>query len=357
METYCSPEDLQRTQTRVRRLTRVCRALAAGGFAAFVLLCCLTRTANMAWMFPLMMAVTIPLGWLWIGLYTLGLRPARGKAGHLEKLLSETPEEVEGQFFLSSEVFQIPGSARVRRVTLETEENPVQLYLDDEWADRAPADGTPVRVRTAGRYIVGIEDGSGAAPGSGRPARRRRTVVRAIGVLVPLFLLWGIAALIFGGFVFTRITDTVPGKKITIYADLEGLRGEALAAALEPGLPEPVRMARVHPFSYAMFDGEDLLTSDLYLVPASDLETYREWFAPLPEALRTETEVPWNVGDTAYGIPVHDPASGLSVADEYVTWPDEPCYLLVGARSVHVSENGEPDPALSEAIRALLRLP
>ena len=68
------------------------------------------------------------------------------------------------------------------------------------------------------------------------------------------YVLWFFFAFLICGLVFSRLGDTDAAHKVTLFADVPSMRDVELAAALEEELPEGVRMIKVHPFSYAMFD-------------------------------------------------------------------------------------------------------
>jgi hypothetical protein len=110
-------------------------------------------------------------------------------------------------------------------------------------------------------------------------------------------------------------------------------------------------MVKVHPFTYALFGSDALKQADLYIVPASHLEEYRDWFSPLPEEMAAFAS-----GQYPDGIPVFDPASGRSVAGSWILYSppsgeSEPYFLFFGRNSMHLS-----DHAAAGVARALLAL-
>ena len=128
--------------------------------------------------------------------------------------------------------------------------------------------------------------------------------------------------MIISSFVFYQITDTVPAGKLMLYIDGEVQNEAQLAARLEKGLPSPIRMVQVHPFSYAMFGSDALRNADLYIVPDSDREQFADWFAPGEESAI-----------------VHDPETGVSVADAWILYtPEETYRLYLGAGSAHLED-------------------
>lgn len=184
--------------------------------------------------------------------------------------------------------------------------------------------------------------------------------------LIPAMILWGMLSVFLWGWIFTFLTDTQPENKLTLFIDAAVTDGTGLAVQLEETLlDDTISMVKVYPFTYAMLDSEPLRQSDAYLVRASHVEEYREWFAP------------WSVGFSAkdgsddalllldgapYGIRVYDAATGTGIAQAFIDYhdpalPDEDYYLMLGKASLHLTANegGLDDRAilLAEAILAL----
>ena len=173
---------------------------------------------------------------------------------------------------------------------------------------------------------------------------------RNIMRLIPLMLALLTLNVLFGTAVFSWITDTDPAHKLTLFVDAETRNEDELAAMLEEaGLPDAIRMVRVHPFSYAMFDSSRLRTADLYILPVSDLSEYGEWLAPLPGELRSASETFFR-GTEAVGIRI-DPAAENWIEYHRAEEDSEAFCLCFGSRSVH----GEDGAALALA-RALLAM-
>ena len=355
MKTFVSPEALARLKSRARHSTILFLALIGGSLLLFIVLCLLTRTGNartMVWTAFISMTL---LGWSAIWLCAGRVLPDRAEARHIEMLLSGEPETAEGVLSLSETSFRIPKSVRVRSVSLRNGEDIRRLNLDDRFTGSMPPDGTEVRVQAVNGYITGAETLSGD-PEDARPVRRPsriRSFIRRFFSLFPLMLLWMMAVVMFGGFVFNQITDTVHARKIVIYADCEVTDAAALAARLEEGLPAPIRMVKVHPFTYAMFGSGSIASADLYIVPASHVPDYRDWFRSPPEG--TEGAVPVPGAEDLSGIPVFIPG-GIAAAAEYFAYdPAETWFLLFGSASPHMSGNeGAADGLAAEAARLLL---
>ena len=351
MEYFCTEKDLSAQRRRARLLTFLFYGLCLFTLILFVVLCLITNTANAARMLRLALISMVVLGWVCITVYVCLLSPARAKLSHLEGLMDQAPSGREGRFFLTADSFQIPKSVLVRRVRLEGAEETLSLNLDEAWTSRAPENGSLVRVQTVRKFITGIEvlappetplaETSRPVPGK----RFRRVFFR----LFPLFVLWAVLIPIFTGFVFTRITDTDPTHKVTVYADAELQDAAALASRLEGSVSAPVRMVKVHPFTYALFGSDALKQADLYIVPASHAAEYREWFAPLPEVLASLASP-----ENPDGIRVFNPESGRGAASSYILYTAsdgqaEPYLLFFGRNSVHLD-----DLAALDVAKALL---
>ena len=322
MERFLNEEAIQRSKNRARRALRIFFALAVCALILFAFLCLMTRTGNARRMLYLAMACMIPAGWCLIALWLFAVKPARAEEQHLTGLAAAEKDIREGRFFLDTDSFRIPKSVRVRKVRLETGTEMLSLNLNDQLACRMPPDGSLVRVETSRKFITGmevLESGSGQAE---RPKTSRSGhVIRTLGDFILPAILWAVTAMIFTGFVFNRITDTAPENKIVLFADCEIQNAPDLAEKLEKELDGAVRMVKIHPFTYAMFDSSRLKQADLYLVPESHREEYREWF--LQEDRLT----------------AFDPASGVVAADAYFLYnPSETYCLYTGKSSVHLED-------------------
>ena len=364
MESLIDRQEPAKQQKSFRTGTLVFRMLAAATLALFVVLCLLTRTANARTMLWIMFVSMTLLGWTGIVMYAGWVRPARAKARHLETLLSGEPAEHEGVLRLADRPVQIPKSVRVRRVTLEGEapvnpaEEPekIRLNLDENLTCRMPADGSRIRVQAVHGYITAMEvleeENSPPEKQGTRVFSGIRRIWHRISAMIPLFVLWAMAVVILGGFVFNLITDTDSGHKIVIYADCDVRNGAELADRLERQLSDPIRMVKIHPFDYEMFETGGIRNADLYIIPAFRADELSMLFVPLPEEMR-EGEDLLTIGDEPYGIPICGAASAYFAYD-----PAETYYLVFSAASLHLSGNGgASDNRAAEAAEALLSVP
>ncbi len=171
------------------------------------------------------------------------------------------------------------------------------------------------------------------------------------------FVMWAFLSVMVWGFVFSRITDTDAYHKITLYIDAAVPGQTFLAVRLEEALPPGVRMVRVRPFDYFMFDTEGIRRGDLYIIRETELGNYLDWVAPLPEEMAGEEGVLEQEG-VPCGIPVSLPGSGSPAGASYIAY-DPACayYLFFGGSSVHVPGNeGAADGAAIPVAQEFLRL-
>ena len=150
------------------------------------------------------------------------------------------------------------------------------------------------------------------------------------------FVLWLLVSAIFWSWVFTFVTDTDPERKITVYCKVPEIQDTALAVALEADMPEGLRMIKVHSFDYVMFGVEAFYQGDIFIVPASELETYADLLLPMAGG---------------EGVKVYDAATGSGIAASYIRYGNEDCYLYLGTGSVHL-EDGKAQ-AVARALLAM----
>ena len=183
-----------------------------------------------------------------------------------------------------------------------------------------------------------------------------RTVKRIL-YLVPLLLLWLVMCVMVWGSVFSRLTDAPADRKLTVYIDAGVRNGTVLAAALEENAEGSVRMVKVHPFDYAMFNVETIALADLYIGPEADADTYRDWFAPLPWQLEGAGEILYRDG-VPLGVKIYDGLTGEGSLKDYVAYPPAGTggdwYLFLGAASRHLE--GNEGAADNEAVPAALMI-
>lgn len=167
--------------------------------------------------------------------------------------------------------------------------------------------------------------------------------------LLPALMLWLMVSAFFWSWIFTFLTDTTADKKVAVYIDAAVPDSTALAVKLEEVKSPALKMVVVHPFSYAMFDGDALKNADIFLVAESNVETYKDWFQPMPESLIPATADCLIMDGTAYGLPADNAAA------TYIGYQEgERYYLLFGSASVHT---GALDSEALPIAERLLSLP
>lgn len=172
-------------------------------------------------------------------------------------------------------------------------------------------------------------------------------IVKLIAEKLMLLIVIAVLCTIFWGWIFTFLTDTTIDKKLTLYVDagMTSEQGTAAAVELEKNKPGWIRMIQVRPFTYAMFDDTGLRRADMYIVNQTNAETYREWFAPLPQELYQEENM-LVMNGSAYGLQ-------LTSIDWFHGLPGEKYYLVMGASSSH---NNELDHAATDIVPWILAL-
>ncbi len=175
------------------------------------------------------------------------------------------------------------------------------------------------------------------------------------------YILWLLLSAVLWGWIFTMLTDTAPEKKITVFID-GPCEDTALALELEKAMPEGIRMVRVHPFTYAMFDEKELTGADLYVVPAFRAMEYRDSFLSPSGADLSDLGTPWSgeEGGPA-GVLIYDGSAGTGAAESYIGYeaeaPGEDWVVFFGSRSLHAARfTGQGDDAALPVARALLSL-
>ena len=186
-------------------------------------------------------------------------------------------------------------------------------------------------------------------------------VIRNIVSQLHIYIIWLILSALIWGWIFTFITDTVPSKKVTIFTDTYACRDTELAVRLEEDRPQGIKMIKVHPFSYAMFDDSVLLNADIYIIKKEDIETYMSSFCAIDGAVPQETEA-FYLDGKAYGLKVYDATTGVGVALDYLTYTaegtlDQDYYLFFNKNSVHIkSLNGSTDDAALAVAERLMHI-
>lgn len=160
METYelYRPEELSRL-TKQRKIWRVVLlALTALAVGLCVLLCCLVTTRNAARMELTVILTSILSGWVLITLRYELLVLARREAEHAAHMLAGPRVTRTGTLSLAEGAVRIPGSIRIRKLTLQEGAAVHRLSVD---ASRIKALGDlprQVTVDTVHDFVVALED-------------------------------------------------------------------------------------------------------------------------------------------------------------------------------------------------------
>ena len=173
------------------------------------------------------------------------------------------------------------------------------------------------------------------------------TKAKLIARQIPLLILCLMFSVLVWSFVFNLIRDTDAAHKLVVYvhADVPDSRG--FSVRLEEGRGEGIRMVCVHPFEYALMDSSELVRSDLFVLPESDLEAYFDWLAPVPEPLRGAGELWTSEDGEPYAVRLPEEAGdGRWIRYEGA----ETLWLAFGAQSAHLPGNAEAADAEAVAL-------
>ncbi|MBQ6430595.1 MAG: hypothetical protein IJJ99_01775 [Oscillospiraceae bacterium] len=152
------PEDLARL-TKKRKIRRVLlltlTALAAG---VCVLLCCLVNTRNAARMELAVILTSILSGWVLITLRYELLVLARREAEHTAHMLAGPRVTRTGILDLTDVTVRIPGSVRIRRLTLQEGKDVRRLSVDASRLRMLGELPRQVTVSTVHDFVVALEE-------------------------------------------------------------------------------------------------------------------------------------------------------------------------------------------------------
>ena len=351
------PEDLSRLEKKIKRERAWIWILAGATLALCVLFCCLTDSRNAGRMELAAEICSCLGGWLVIYRRIFGLQEAKHQRDHVQHLLEAPRTSLRGRLTITKERMRIKNSIRFRVLLLDDGEQLRRLKVNETRVRLLqPFDGKEVTLELADGYVAGIEgEEAFGAPAKGGRGRSLADFLKNIWSQLHRFVVWAILSTILWAWIFTLVTDTGPANKVTLYVQTEGCRDQALAEVLDEARPEGIRMIQVHPFSYALFDTQEALNADLYVIPASQAEGFLDSFAPIDgeELDRGDRELFTRDGKS-YGIKLHDAATGESTAGDYLVYaPGEDYYLFFNVNSLHL---GGGDGAALRVAEALLRL-
>ncbi|MBR0425950.1 MAG: hypothetical protein IJK01_07520 [Clostridia bacterium] len=172
------------------------------------------------------------------------------------------------------------------------------------------------------------------------------------------YVFWAvISTMLWAWIFFVFVVDTTPKHKVEVYTSDSVIvldREFSLELSKDP-LPDGIRMVKVHPFSYAMFDTSAPIGADLYIVSESEIETTIEGLCPLP--VRDGNDYVSN--GEVYGWRIYDAAAKTGAASAYMRFAlDENYYLCANATSLHLgSQNDSKDDAAIVIAERILSTP
>ena len=119
----------------------------------------------------------------------------------------------------------------------------------------------------------------------------QRMMRRRLFDRLPLYVLWGLAAVLITMGFYLRQVDRIPAEeKIVLFLDTSAETGP-LAAKLDESLPAPLRWIEVRDVRHGMFYEENMIDADIWILKASHVENMREYILPGHEEIvyRAET--------------------------------------------------------------------
>ena len=153
-----SPAELFQMKKRRKRWRALLIFLATLMLGICVFLCLRVTTRNAAVMEKIVILVSILSGWLLITLRYEMLVLSKREAEHATHMLTGPHEKITGMLSLTEDVFRIPGSIRVRRLTLETDNEVKRLSVSVQKLRMLGDLPRTVTVTTVHDFIVAAED-------------------------------------------------------------------------------------------------------------------------------------------------------------------------------------------------------
>lgn len=152
------PEDLSRL-TKKRKIRRVLLlTLTAIALGVCVLLCAQVTTRNAARMQLAVILVSTLSGWVLIALRHKLLVVARREAEHASHMLAGPREKRTGTLCLTEDTVQIPGSVRIRRLTLQEGKESRRISVNATKLKALGALPRQVTLWTVHDYVVALEE-------------------------------------------------------------------------------------------------------------------------------------------------------------------------------------------------------
>lgn len=155
-----------------------------------------------------------------------------------------------------------------------------------------------------------------------------------------MYIIWILLSGVIVSFLFNLATDTIPSKKVSIYADVVSINEIELETVLNEDLPAGIKMVKAHTFSYHTFGMSNVGMDDIYIVAAKDIDQYIDGFAPAGEFLEPRDVFQYYIhGGEPYGVLVK--SGGQGMASSYIDYEDgEEYYMFFGKDCLHKGADG-----------------
>ena len=153
-----SPEDLSRLTKKRKRMRILFLILTALALGLCVLLCCMVTTRNAARMERIVILTSILSGWVLITLRYELLVLSRREAEHAAHMLAGPRVTRTGILSLTEDTVRIPGSIRIRRLTLQEGTETYRLSVNVSKLGALGDLPRKVAVTTVYDYVVALEE-------------------------------------------------------------------------------------------------------------------------------------------------------------------------------------------------------
>ncbi len=180
-----------------------------------------------------------------------------------------------------------------------------------------------------------------------------------------LYVSWAILVTILWGWIFTLLTNARPQRKLTVFEHSFQSQAEAMSIELEKDKPENIKMISVRSFDFALFGQTGFTEADIFIIRASEIDTYITDFIPIEELAKEHPEWEYYLKDgVPYGIRMYDKETMTGSALEYLQYDGkattgleaEDYYLFIGKNSVHIGGEGQDALAFDLAVK-IVELP
>ena len=129
--------------------------------AACIVMCTKTNTANAVLMEKWVIGTAVVSGWILLFVYMNIYRPGKAEAMHMEHTMAEERLWEDGELSLTKEMFHIPGSIWIRKVSFTTDQETRLLNVKESSFRQLKSMTGRVRVATVGKYLAAVEKENG----------------------------------------------------------------------------------------------------------------------------------------------------------------------------------------------------